>query len=94
MKWVKLKKICEDIIKRKVDISGSTSINGIKAGLVDDGNKAEILINFNLLKKDDAVIEGVAHELAHSILFSDKEDAEHKEKWEELEKTIKFRYYN
>jgi hypothetical protein len=94
MKWVRLKRICEGILKRKVEINGSTSINGIKAGLVDDGNTAEILINLNLLKKEDDIIKGIAHELAHSILFSDVEDKLHKEKWEELEKIIRFKYYN
>lgn len=93
MKWLKLKRICEDILKRKVEINGSTSIYGIKAGLVDDGKTAEILINFNILKKENDIIKGVAHELAHSILFTDTENEQHKIKWEKLEKIIKEKYY-
>lgn len=93
MKWVKLKNICEEILGRPVEINGSTSITEIKAGLIDNGRTAEILINFNLLKKEDDTIRGVAHELAHSMLFTSDEGELHQKTWESVYKILKDKYF-
>lgn len=91
IKWKKLKSIAENICGREVNISGSTLVNTVKAAVIDDGTTVEILINFNILKSLEDIIQGISHELAH-VLLKTKDENKITPKWETVYENIKKRY--
>ncbi len=91
IKWKKLKTIAEDICKKEVNISGSTLVNTVKAAVIDDGTTVEILINLNILKSLEDVIQGISHELAHTLLKTEDDNKINNE-WRTLYTEIKKRY--
>ena len=68
LRWMKLKEIAEKITKEKVDIHISTQLDKNIRGVCTRNlqtNGVEILLNAKYAKKEEDVIETLAHELAH-----------------------------
>ncbi|MCD6124306.1 SprT-like domain-containing protein [bacterium] len=68
LRWLKLKKIAEEITKESVDIHITTQLKENIRGVCTRNmqtNGVEILLNAKYAKKEDDVIETLAHELAH-----------------------------
>lgn len=69
IQWIKLRRICERLSGKEVHIQASTDIDmKTRSGVIQKDNKVDILINLNLIKRLDAVINALSHELSHITL--------------------------
>lgn len=92
IQWVKLKKICEELVGKKVHIQASTDISTeYRSGVIAKEDEVDIIINFNLIKRLESVINALAHELAHVVLKTE-DDALIGGEWLKLKKEIKRLY--
>jgi len=68
IRWMRIREIAEKITKEKVDIHISTQLDKNIRGVCTRNlqtNGVEILLNAKYAKKEEDVIETLAHELAH-----------------------------
>ena len=68
LRWLKLKQVAERISGEKVDIHITTQLDKNIRGVCTRNlqtNGVEILLNAKYAKKEEDVIETLAHELAH-----------------------------
>ncbi len=94
IKWLRLKRIAQDMSGRKVEISGSTSLRSeIKAAVQYDDKNVDIAINLGCIKSIKDVIAAISHELAHVILGVDTDDQSHQKEWVRLEEEITRLYH-
>lgn len=74
IQWLKLKKICEGLTDKTVHIQASTDVTmSARSGVVAKENDINIIINLNLIKRVDDVIDALAHELSHVILCTNND---------------------
>jgi len=78
IKWLRLKKVAEKICGAPVEIHITTQLDKNIRGVVLRGNgpRYEVLLNAKWAKKEEDVVETLAHELAHTVT-----GARHGEKW-------------
>ena len=88
IKWLWLKKVAEKICGTPVEIHITTQLDkNIRGVIFQNGPRYEVLLNAKWAKKEEDVVETLAHELAHAVT-----GARHGEKWkmkmEEIKKIL------
>jgi hypothetical protein len=97
IQWLRLQEICLDIIDRKgvLHVHASTDVpENLRAAVSREGDRIDILMNMLYNKNLEAMIESLAHEMAHIVLGSEGHGAAFDRKWEELRKSITREYHN
>lgn len=85
IKWLRLKRIAEQISNRKIEILASTDLDAnINAAVSFDEKSASVAINLANIKSVNDVINALSHELAHVVLETNEDDNAHFKKWESL----------
>lgn len=84
IKWIKLKEIAEKFCGAPVDIHITTQLDkNIRGVILRSGLGYEVLLNAKWAKKEEDVVETLAHELAHTVTGS-----RHGEKWKKKKEEI------
>jgi len=86
IKWLRLKAVAEKICGAPVEIHITTQLDKNTRGVIlrRDGPRYEVLLNAEWAKKEEDVIETLAHELAHAVTGT-----RHGEKWQKKMEEIK-----
>jgi predicted metal-dependent hydrolase len=66
IKWKKIANIASEVAGEQITIHGSTELpSDISSYVQLLDEKCEILLNLNVIKSDEQILESLAHELAH-----------------------------
>jgi len=95
IRWIRLKKICEELCGREVHIHSSTEMpDDHVAGCEFNDDVADIILNMKLTKSEDMVIKAIAHEMVHILNNNNKHNIMFDKEWLEMENTIRSKYMN
>jgi hypothetical protein len=92
--WGKLAKICSRLAGEKVFIHASTSMpnNVISAVIINPEGYSEIMLNLNVAKDLDIIMDSLAHEVVHIKLQSDEHSLDFTNKVAETRNIINAAY--
>lgn len=91
IRWIRLKKICEELTGCPVRLTASTSLPyNLKGSIVQDSKGYHIILNACHVKTESEVVEVISHELAH-IKFPGQHSNKYEEEMKRLLKQIKKR---
>lgn len=83
IKWLRLKRICEELSGRTVQIHSSTEVADDHIAATEfNETEATILLNSGRTKSLEMVIRAIAHEITHIQESNDKHNIDFNEKWE------------
>lgn len=81
MKWLKIKALLGEILGRPVDILMSTELDdNIRSAVEFNQSHVVLYMNARFCKDVESVIENVAHEITHVLLWSNVHDNEFSQK--------------
>lgn len=92
--FVKLKKICEDLSQKKIEILYVTyylkdeECQEFTAATNVSKFSAEIILSAKNCKTDEKIIKAVAHELVHILNYSSSHLFDFTEQWDKTERTL------
>lgn len=93
MKWLKLKKICQEICNKKVHIHSSTDMpNNHIAGAEFDNKEVNIILNMQYTKTKNDIIKAIAHEITHVLKNSNEHTVDFEDEWRKNEEQIIKKY--
>jgi len=85
VKWLRLKEAVEKICGAPVEIHITTQLDkNIRGVILQSGPGYEVLLNAKWAKREEDVVETLAHELAHTVT-----GVRHGEKWKKKMEEIK-----
>ena len=88
IKWKRLKQISEQVTGIEVNIYGSTKLEGLRAAIEFNEEKADVALNLNMNKGIEELISSLAHELAHVTVYSTQHNREHSQESDRLRDKI------
>lgn len=95
VKWVRIKKICEEMCGRSVHIHSSTDVADDQiAGVEFDRQNVNIILNSRRTKKTDQILRAIAHEMTHVMMNSKEHGINFDTNWKRNEEIIKQQYNN
>ena len=93
IKWLRLKRICEELCGRIVRIHSSTELSDDQvAGVEFNNDEVNIILNMRLTKSESMIIRALAHEMLHVINNNNSHNIDFDEKWNDLEEKIRMEY--
>lgn len=85
IKWIKLKRIAEEVTNKKVEFVASTHITDYRAFVIcDKHDNITVYFNMEYAKDIKLIIISLAHELAHVVLMNDAHDNQFEDEKEKL----------
>ena len=93
IKWLRLKRICEELCGRTVRIHSSTELSDDQvAGVEFNNDEVNIILNMRLTKSESMIIRALAHEMLHVINNNNSHNIDFDENWRDLEERIRIEY--
>ncbi|MFA5764667.1 MAG: hypothetical protein WC929_00775 [Bacilli bacterium] len=93
IKWLRLKRICEEMTNRIVQIHSSTELDDDHIAATEfNEQEATILLNSGRTKSVEMVIKAIAHELTHIQENSNNHNIDFNEKWEKNVEIVTEKY--
>lgn len=89
VKWVRIKRICEEMCGKSVHIHSSTDVSDDQiAGVEFTATEVNIILNMRRTKKESMILKAIAHEMTHVILGNREHGINFKEQWKTNEQFI------
>ncbi len=93
IKWLRLKRICEELSNRTVQIHSSTELDDDHIAATEfNEQEATILLNSGRTKSIEMVIKAIAHELTHIQENNNNHNIDFNEKWEKNVEIVNEKY--
>ena len=93
IKWLRLKRICEELSNRTVQIHSSTELDDDHIAATEfNEQEATILLNSGRTKSIEMVIKAIAHELTHIQENNNNYNIKKKKKWEKNVEIVNEKY--
>jgi predicted polyphosphate/ATP-dependent NAD kinase len=87
IRWKLIRKICEDITKKPVEINLSTALHNLLAFMYAENEKISIMVSAKC-KRESEVVVAVAHEITHFQMGSDIHNRDFDKKLKEILKVF------